>query len=245
MIGRRGTATHSVALVAVLAALLACKKKVESNEETPTSGSPSPAAAAAGDLAGSYKIASASNPGGGSSYQGSVDIAKVGTAYKLDWKLAGQPGYTGVGLVEGNVLGVGWGTGSSYGVVVYQVDGGTLKGRWAMSDASKGIGTEMATGPEGLSGNYDVSGSSPQGGSGYKGTLQITPTGPTYKVAWRLTSGESYTGVGILQGKTLVVGWGIGGSAGVVLYNSSGTTLDGKWAQPDNSALGTEKLSRM
>ncbi|HMR05881.1 MAG TPA: hypothetical protein PKA88_08885 [Polyangiaceae bacterium] len=241
---RRTRWNETIALSAVVLALLACKRSAEQEQAPPAPAAPAAPAAAAGNHAGTYTISAAANPGGGGGYKGSVDISAVGSAFKLKWTLEGQPGYSGVGIDQDGILGVGWGTGERYGVVVYQVDGGTLKGRWATSAAEQGVGLETATGPEGLSGTYQVVGTNPVGGNSYKGALAIAPAGSIYTVAWSLTSGEKYSGIGILEGKTFVVGWGIGGSAGVVLYKSSGTGLDGKWATPGNTAVGTETLAR-
>jgi hypothetical protein len=242
---RRIRWNETAALCAVLCALLACKRSAEQEQAPPAPAAPAaPGAPGATNPAGSYTITAASNPGGVSGYKGSVDISAAGDAFKLKWNLEAQPGYSGVGIDQDGILGIGWGTGERYGVVVYQVDGGTLKGRWATSATEQGVGVETATGPEGLSGTYQVEGKNSTGGDGYKGALAITPAGSTYTVAWALTSGEKYSGIGILEGKIFVVGWGIGGSAGVVLYKRAGTGLDGKWAAPGNTSLGTETLTK-
>ncbi len=234
--------TTTAAAATLFIALFACKKKsAPSPSTTSTTGTTTSAGA---DLSGNYNITAASNPGGGGGYKGSVDIASAADAYTLKWNLSGQPGYTGVGIDQDGILGVGWGTGSKYGVVVYKVNGGTLNGRWALSNATAGVGTETAVGPEGLNGAYKVEGKSPKTGSDYKGTLTITPAGSVHKVGWALTSGEKYSGVGILEGSTFVVGWGIGGSAGVVVYTRAGTGLSGKWAMPTSNSLGSETLAR-
>ncbi len=236
--------TTATALATLFVALLACKKK---SAPTPSTTSTSTAAATptpGSDLSGNYTISAASNPGGGGGYKGSVDISSAADAYVLKWTLTGQPGYSGVGIDQDGILGVGWGTGTKYGVVVYKVNGGTLNGRWALSNATAGVGTETAVGPEGLNGAYKVEGKSPKTGSDYKGTLTITPAGSVHKVGWALTSGEKYSGVGILEGSTFVVGWGIGGSAGVVLYSRAGTGLSGKWAMPTSTSLGSETLAK-
>lgn len=194
------------------------------------------------DLAGTWKIASATNPGGAGSYRGAVHIARRGDAYLFDWKIARTPSYRGVGLARGNLLGVGWtNQGGSPTVVVYEVNGGTLAGRTAALSTA-GTGAETLQGPPGPAGTYHITAAHAPGGGAYTGSVVITPTGPTYRVHWELSTGN-YEGVGILDGSTFVAGRGKDG-AGVILYRKDGAALDGKWAQPTSAALGTERLER-
>lgn len=245
--------TYVSALMLSAAALLACKKQ----EEAPANPAASPdtpaapgtaaaprAASGAATLQGSYKIVSASNPGGGGGYTGTVTIAKQGELYSVGWNLLNNPPYKGVGLVSGDLLGVGWGLGSAYGVAVYTVAGGTLTGKWATSATKEKAGTETLTGPEGLNGTYKITAAKgPDGGAAYTGTATIKPTGAVYSVTWNLPA-DSYSGVGILEGNVFSVGWGVAGAgAGAVAYRL-GDKLDGKWAQPQGTQIGTEVLSK-
>lgn len=202
-------------------------------------------AAAPADFAGSYTIASASNPGGAGSYNGAVNINRKGEVHSLTWLITNSPGYSGVALAEGNTLGVGWGMGKKYGVVVYRVQPGKLVGRWATAESGPVPGSEELAGSPNLEGSYTiVSGKNPNGGS-YSGTVSITPNGDTYTVQWVLQGSEGYTGVGIREGDLFIVGWGEAGKgAGVVSYVKNGNSLVGKWAAPGNRALGKETLSK-
>lgn len=186
----------------------------------------------------------ASNPGGGGGYSGSVAIAKRGDMYSIDWTIAHTPPYHGIGIVEGNLFGVGWGMGSAYGVAVYKVKGGTLQGKWATSTTQKSAGVEDLSGPAGLNGTYNITkGIVGDGGKPYTGTVAIKPSGTVYSVEWK-TPGSDYSGVGILQGDVFIVGWGTEGKgAGAVAYTVN-DKLDGKWATPGGSALGTEVLGK-
>ena len=221
------------------------------NVKNPTTASARPAAknlmAVGGDdLSGNYKITYASNPGGGS-YDGSVRISRLGDAYRIVWTMTAGQSYEGVGLQIGNMLAVGWGIGGGKnGVVAYRINGGTLKGVWTLSHMKGATGTEELAGSPELRGSYKiVSSTTPGAGKGYAGTVNLTPHGDTYAVAWRLASGESYTGVGIRQGDVLVVGWGISqDSVGVVSYRAEGATLVGVWAIPGGESLGAETLTR-
>lgn len=80
-------------------------------------------------LNGTYRITRGKNPDG-SSYTGSVAIKKQGDTYALVWSIP-HTSYAGVGILNGDVLSVGWGSGNAPGVVAYAVSGGTLDGAWA------------------------------------------------------------------------------------------------------------------
>jgi hypothetical protein len=73
---------------------------------------------------------------------GSTAIAKRGDLYALDWAIASSPAYHRVGIVEGGVFGVGWGTaGKGAGAVAYTV-GSKLDGKWAQPKGTS-LGTEV------------------------------------------------------------------------------------------------------
>lgn len=88
---------------------------------------------------GTYAV-SGRNPNG-TTYTGTVDLARQGSKYTLLWKV-GASGYRGVGQLEGNVLTVDWGDQTP---VVYALgeDGG-LRGLWGA-----GRGAEELTRLEG------------------------------------------------------------------------------------------------
>lgn len=197
------------------------------------------------DFAGSYTIAQASNPGGAGTYNGAANINRNGEVHSITWIIANSPGYSGVALSEGNTLGVGWGMGKRYGVVVYRIQADKLVGRWATADSGPTPGTEELSGSPNLEGNYTiVSAKTPKGGT-YSGSVSITPNGDTYTVQWVLKGAEGYTGVGIREGDLFIVGWGEAGKgAGVVSYQKNGNSLVGKWAAPGSRALGKETLNK-
>ena len=198
----------------------------------------------AADPSGTYAVTSSTNPGGAPGYTGSIKITRAGDVHDVTWTIPNTPPYTGVAVLSGSILGVGWGLGSRYGVAVYTVSGGHLSGRWATKGSGERAGSETLDGPAGLSGTYKITSGAAPDGKGYTGTVSITPTGETYAVKWALAT-ESYGGVGIKQGDTLVVGWGdVGKDAGVVSYQVSGSVLNGKWATPGGTKLGTELLGK-
>jgi hypothetical protein len=226
--------TIALALLAALT-LTGCKRS-----ESDPSASPTLA-----DMSGNYTITSAQNPGQATAYKGTVQIEKKTNVYQLEWTITGSTPYHGVALPTADGLGVGWGRGDKYGVVIYTVSGGSLHGVWATSD-SDNVGTEDLTGPATLGGVYSIANAAlPKGGS-YTGQVTITPTGDTYAVAWKLTGGQGYAGVGIKDGDNLIVGWGTENKeAGVVDYKLRGGALVGTWAIPGGTALGQETLGRM
>ncbi len=209
-----------------------------------TNVEPSPASKS-GDLTGSYTIASSSNPGSTVGYKGTVTLAKSGSTYKVDWAVTNTPPYHGVAIPTGDTLAVGWGAGTEYGVAVYKVAGGTLTGTWATAASGGATGTEVIEGPPGVSGTYKITSAKAPGGKSYTGSVTIAPGGEARNVEWKLADGSSYSGTGILDGDTLIVGWGEAGKgAGVVDYKVSGTTLTGRWGVPGTATLGTETLTK-
>lgn len=238
---RRGMA---FGLCALLALGLGCKRSEGQDSGISAESGAQPASADV-DFAGSYTIESASNPTGGGSYSGTVTVNGTGDVYSLTWLIANSPGYNGVALGVGNTLGVGWGMGKRFGVVVYRIKGETLTGRWATAESGAGVGTEELTGAADLNGTYTiVSGKNPNG-STYSGKVSITPVGDTYSVHWSLNGGGGYSGAGIREGDLFIVGWGEAGKgAGVVAYQKNGGSLVGKWASPGSGALGKETLRK-
>jgi hypothetical protein len=174
-----------------------------------------------------------------------VEIEKKTDVYRLHWTIAGTPPYHGIALPTSDGLGVGWGRGRAYGIVIYTISGSSLHGVWATSDSDKS-GTEDLTGPATLGGVYSIAHAVTQKGTPYTGQVTITPTGATYAVAWKIADGSAYGGVGIKDGDRLIVGWGTADKeAGVVDYKLRGGELVGTWAIPGGTALGEETLGPM
>jgi hypothetical protein len=61
-----------------------------------------------------------------------------------------------------------------------------------------GVGCIRAADKADITGKYSCEGTNNQNKT-YKGTVEITKVGDAYQLAWTLTSGESYEGVGILS----------------------------------------------
>lgn len=86
-----------------------------------------------GVIEGKYKVNGAM---GEKAYQGGITIKKTGTVYQLSWQLK-PDGQKGVGIIVGDYLVVGWGFGTSFGVVNYTVNGNKMLGRWTIGAADR------------------------------------------------------------------------------------------------------------
>ena len=100
-----------------------------------------------------------------------------------------------------------------------------------------------------ITGQYDCSGANADGSGAYTGTVTITKDSyDAYKFKWSL-GGDSYSGIGIVTGDVISVGYKAVGSKdfGVVAYQvkDGGATLVGKWIfYPGGSRLANETLKR-
>jgi hypothetical protein len=191
---------------------------------------------------GNWKISAAKAPNG-STYTGSVAISKIRDVHQLSWKTTGG-NYTGVGIAKGNTLYAGYGINIDYGVVVYDLKAdGSLDGTWTTNKSGGMTGTEKVAGGKALNGTYGITGTNAGSNSAYKGNLSIKKVGTVYHLTWAVGS-TSYNGVGILDGNTLVVGWGFGNAFGVVKYATNGNAAKGIWAMGGGNATGTEDLAK-
>ncbi len=97
------------------------------------------ASAALADPVGKYEVAG-TNPGGGSSYSGTVTVQKTGDTYKVTWEIAGKK-YDGTGIGNEEFIAVSYRSGDNTGLALYSQDGDNWKGIWAYAGSQK-IGTE-------------------------------------------------------------------------------------------------------
>src|SRR5688572_3906855 len=92
------------------------------------------APAAPRDFSGKYLADGIGN--GGRPYRAMVEIRREGDMYNVVWVLGPREAYSGVGLVEGDSLCVGWASGQTPGVIVYASEKGKLLGRWTAPGAA-------------------------------------------------------------------------------------------------------------
>lgn len=179
----------------------------------------------------------------GNPYHGAVRFSKRGDRYDVAWQTTGGD-YTGIGLVRGDRVCVGWSTGS-FGVVLYKIGtDGTLDGTWSVKGSEAATsGVETATGgtPGKLVGRYLVVGSNPDAQNQYRGQLEITQTGKTYRLHWT-TGDASVIGVGLRIDDDLFVAWGGPEPFGVVSYIFNRDRAQGWWTQGGASEVGRENL---
>lgn len=191
---------------------------------------------------GNWKISNAKAPNG-STYKGSVAIAKLRNVHQLSWQTSGG-NYTGVGIAKGSALYAGYGINIDYGVVVYELKAdGSLDGVWTTNKSGGTTGTEKVMGGKALNGTYEITGTNAGSNSSYKGTLSIRKSGTVYSLTWKVGT-TAYNGIGILDGNTLAVGWGFGAAFGVVGYHINANAAKGVWAMGGGNATGIEDMTK-
>jgi hypothetical protein len=98
-------------------------------------------AAFAADPVGSYDV-EGSNPGGGSSYKGTVTVEKTGQTYRVIWVVGGTR-YVGTGIGDHDFLAVSYKSDKdTTGLALYGSDGDGWKGIWTYAGGRQ-IGAEM------------------------------------------------------------------------------------------------------
>lgn len=201
------------------------------------------------DLTSKWDINDALKPDG-KDYKGVVSISKVDQTFSVKWDIADNPAYTGVAIPVGNFLGVGYGVGETFGLTVYKVSGGELKGTWTSKGAGGKLGAEELKGPDSLEGDYDiVAATDPKGGT-YKGKVTLKKQGEAIAVSWKLegksfSGADAYAGVGIKEGDWLFVGWGeVGKDFGVGYYKLADSKLAGTWVGAKDEKFGKETLTK-
>jgi hypothetical protein len=98
------------------------------------------ASAALASPVGTYDV-SGTNPGGKTTYSGSVSVEKTGATYRVVWVVAGQR-FVGTGIGDKNFLAVSYRSGDQTGLALYAEEGeGTWTGVWTYAGGSQ-IGTE-------------------------------------------------------------------------------------------------------
>lgn len=95
--------------------------------------------AVAADPVGSYKI-EGTNPGGGSSYGGTVAVEKTGETYRVVWVVGGQR-YVGTGIGDKNFIAVSYRSGDTTGLALYGEEGGNWVGVWTYANGRQ-LGAE-------------------------------------------------------------------------------------------------------
>ncbi len=201
--------------------------------------------ASADELNGKYQAAGTTPAG--KPYQGEVQIEQLGKLHVILWKLADGAAYKGMGIRQGDVLGAAYGQGDAkFGIVVYQVNGGTLTGVWADSrDLKSELGKETLEGSPDLNGTYKITlGQNRDGMTNYGGQVQIKKNGDSYILVW--PTKPPAIGVGVRLKDMLVVAYGSNPQKlpGVVAYQVLGAdALSGIWSVMGAKKTGTNDFS--
>ena len=190
-------------------------------------------------IAGIYDVRGTNTDETSSQYVGQLQIIERGDVYQFKWTVGDQ--YEGVGVINGNFVGVAWtsgANGSGCGVVSYRVAAnGTLDGVWGMwgvSDSGKERAVRIRG--TGLIGTYKVSGTNPDH-SPYETTLTISAAGKGYAFHW----GNNASGIGIKEDDVVSVGYGGAQCAWVAYEIKPGGILDGVWGSSGTYKIGTER----
>jgi hypothetical protein len=96
----------------------------------------------ADDLAGVYRCDGIN--GFGDRYRGVVIIARHQDSYRVQWRFPGGPEAAGLGIRHGDVLAVSY-FGLRPGVVLYEIAGNRLLGRWTVLGAGGVLARETLT----------------------------------------------------------------------------------------------------
>lgn len=204
-------------------------------------------------ILGEWQIMEARNTAG-QSYFGTVNINPLGvSAYTLDWRTSAGT-YSGLGLMQGKKLCVGWGTPqAAFGVVVYKIESDKLIGAWTATGQDGKVGVEIASRVRAgidseryIEGQYEVIGENPSTQSGYEGTLSITRNNDAemYNIRWNFST-ITYNGIGIREGNYLYVGWGMSEAFGVIMYDMTKDSYgQGVWALPKVNITGMENIRK-
>jgi len=204
------------------------------------------AASTAQKLAGTWRIAAGMNPGSQTNnYGGTVQIAaKSNGVMGMVWNVNGTPAYAGIGLTNGRLMAAGYSNNSPFGLIVYEAKGDVFEGIWTGSMTKGEVGFETLK-PSSTQGVFDIVKGTQPGGGNYSGQVSIEKKGDVYEMKWRIGK-ETYRGVGIRVGDTLIAGWTPGKDVGVVFYSLGEAlkSMEGRWTGLGATKLGAERLER-
>jgi hypothetical protein len=135
------------------------------------------------------------------------------------------------------------------GMVIYRIDGGSLKG-FRLPEAAlqqeQNVGREELAGPPGLDGRYEiVLSENPFGQPYYTGYVEIKPYGDAYRMHW-YTPQLTYAGTGVKLGNVFVAAYSLNEPPpGVVAYCVGPDWLIGVGARSDRATLSYQTMHRM
>lgn len=205
----------------------------------------SPSKDSGDDVAGSYSI-TGKNPSG-QAYQGDLTIKKQDAVYQFSWSVAGSS-YDGVGVREGNLIAVGYGSGDSgkgCGAAIYKISDKMLEGKlggWGFNSVGTQTAILLKSSDKGEV--YTVTGTDTDG-SDYSGELFVaTSKSAVYQFAFANNGKAKYVGTGIKVDDYFGAGMGIDKKCGYSIYEVRGDKLEAAWGIIGDGKLGTELATR-
>jgi hypothetical protein len=202
------------------------------------------------ELGDDYEFAAAVD---NESVSGSSHITASGQSYELSRRATDGFLATGFGLQIEGVLGAAVVPSPrqfypGLGLVIYKIDGGSLKGfrlPEVALDQERRIGREELAGPPELNGRYQITLSeNPFRQPFYAGSVQIDPHGDAYLVRW-YTPELAYVGTGVRLGDVFVAAYSQRGTPGVVAYCIGPDWLIGVGARFGRRALSDQTMHRV
>lgn len=150
--------------------------------------------------------------------------------------------YTGVGLLRGERLLVGWGAGALGLMVARRGDAG-WSCEWVTAAPLEARPGDEAWAGATLEGAHELSGTNPSG-TPYEGRVTVERRGEVHHLSWSV-AGQPHVGVGLQPGPDdLVIAFGAG-SFGVATYDlSGGDAVEGRWCMSTGDGAGLERLRR-
>jgi len=182
-------------------------------------------------------------PDGGDHAVGIADIARGTKAYTVSWQVENREA-RGVGFLRDGTLWLARGWGNDPGTCIYDLDSGRIDGVWSQLGSQGLMGSETWRG-----GNIDaefarfqIHGTNPDG-TQYEGKVTTRRHGDVYDVQWAVAT-MVFHGIGIRDGRSLVVAWCADGSVDVAQYRVGDDGLVGRSATLGSFATREERLVR-
>lgn len=249
-------------LVAVLYILkpeifqLSPDEKAAQQKERADNAAEADSLAAADQAAGKWDVLNGNGPVANIG-KGAITFGpKKGDVYPaiFDYAAGGGPSWAGVAaykVVSGDrYLWTAYGTPKTIGLCVYEIDGGTLTGKWYpwyCDGDPKNVGTETLSGPASLDGEFKiVSAKTPTTGAPYAGTVSIAPTKivgadeseQPYLLTWTLGT-VKIRGIGIRSGKNLFVASGSGADVLIAMFKIENGSFHGDFFKLGSTEMGS------
>jgi hypothetical protein len=224
----------------------------EGEDPTRTSGSRQETASSArkAEFAGSYRIVDPN-------YEGlTLEITRRGGYYHLEWSVPESEPWSAYGIVVGNSLGACEG-GEDATLAIYKRDGNNLSALWCDGERVSAFDTTSGAQPlkvssRSFAGTYGGKSNDLETGEHYNYTLRLVRSGDMYEAQESFDDGSSVDGFGFAYDDVIIMGFPVGGSMVVKMFEMKGSRLDGKFfysyydegTGEDRVSIGSETATR-